>query len=150
MQQLIERMLQLAKLESGQELDRRAVEPARLGRRVLDARQILAQRRQVTLHAELGEAQKQKWDSLLVEQALGNLLDNALDFSPIGSTLALSGTMEEGGYCFRVRDQGPAFQTTPCRVSSSASIHCPDPTRARAAASGSASPPRWRASTVAG
>ncbi len=54
MQQLIERMLQLAKLESGQGLDRQAVEPARLGRRVLDARQILAQRRQVTLHAELG------------------------------------------------------------------------------------------------
>lgn len=109
MQQLIERMLQLAKLESGQGLDRQAVEPARLGRRVLDARQILAQRRQVTLHAELGEAQKQKWDSLLVEQALGNLLDNALDFSPIGGTLALSGAMEEGGYCFRVRDQGPGI-----------------------------------------
>ncbi|MGL6604976.1 beta-lactam sensor histidine kinase BlrB [Aeromonas hydrophila] len=109
MQQLIERMLQLAKLESGQGLDRQAVEPARLGRRVLDARQILAQRRQVTLVAELGEAQKQKWDSLLVEQALGNLLDNALDFSPIGGTLALSGAMEEGGYCFRVRDQGPGI-----------------------------------------
>ncbi|MGL6567221.1 beta-lactam sensor histidine kinase BlrB [Aeromonas dhakensis] len=109
MQQLIERMLQLAKLESGQGLDRQAVEPARLGRRALDARQILAQRRQITLHAELGEAQKQKWDPLLVEQALGNLLDNALDFSPVGSTLMLSGAMEEGGYCFRVRDQGPGI-----------------------------------------
>lgn len=109
MQQLIERMLQLAKLESGQGLDRQAVEPARLGRRALDARQILAQRRQITLHAELGEAQKQKWDPLLVEQALGNLLDNALDFSPVGSTLWLSGAMEEGGYCFRVRDQGPGI-----------------------------------------
>ncbi|MFM9800812.1 beta-lactam sensor histidine kinase BlrB [Aeromonas dhakensis] len=109
MQQLIERMLQLAKLESGQGLDRQAVEPARLGRRALDARQILAQRRQITLHAELREAQKQKWDPLLVEQALGNLLDNALDFSPVGSTLRLSGAMEEGGYCFRVRDQGPGI-----------------------------------------
>ncbi|MGL6523554.1 beta-lactam sensor histidine kinase BlrB [Aeromonas dhakensis] len=109
MQQLIERMLQLAKLESGQGLDRQAVEPARLGRRALDARQILAQRRQITLHAELGEAQKQKWYPLLVEQALGNLLDNALDFSPVGSTLRLSGAMEEGGYCFRVRDQGPGI-----------------------------------------
>lgn len=109
MQQLIERMLQLAKLESGQGLDRQAVEPARLGRRALDARQILAQRRQITLHAELGETQKHKWDPLLVEQALGNLLDNALDFSPVGSTLRLSGTMEEGGYCFRVRDQGPGI-----------------------------------------
>ena len=109
MQQLIERMLQLARLESGQGLDRQSVEPARLGRRASDARQIAAERRQITLLSALDEAQKQKWDPLLVEQALGNLLDNALDFSPVGSTLRLSGTMEEGGYCFRVRDQGPGI-----------------------------------------
>ncbi|POG21647.1 two-component system sensor histidine kinase CreC [Aeromonas bestiarum] len=109
MQQLIERMLQLAKLESGQGLDRQAIAPATLGRRALDARQILAQRRQVTLVAELGEAQKQKWDSLLVEQALGNLLDNALDFSPAGSTVRLTGEMSADGYCFRVQDQGPGI-----------------------------------------
>ncbi len=109
MQQLIERMLQLARLESGQGLDRQSVEPARLGRRVLDARQIQAQRRQIALHAELGESQKQKWDPLLVEQALGNLLDNALDFSPAGGHIRLSGAMEQGGYCFRVRDQGPGI-----------------------------------------
>ena len=109
MQQLIERMLQLARLESGQGLDRQSVEPARLGRRTIDARQIAAERRQITLLSALDESQKQKWDPLLVEQALGNLLDNALDFSPIGSTLRLSGAMEGGGYCFRVRDQGPGI-----------------------------------------
>ncbi|MDM5101602.1 beta-lactam sensor histidine kinase BlrB [Aeromonas salmonicida] len=109
MQQLIERMLQLAKLESGQGLDRQATEPARLGKRVLDARQIIAQRRQVTLVAELADTSKQKWDPLLVEQALGNLLDNALDFSPAGSTVRLTGEMHAEGYRFQVRDQGPGI-----------------------------------------
>ncbi|WP_429193188.1 beta-lactam sensor histidine kinase BlrB [Aeromonas salmonicida] len=109
MQQLIERMLQLAKLESGQGLDRQATEPARLGKRVLDARQIIAQRRQVTLVAELADTSKQKWDPLLVEQALGNLLDNALDFSPAGSTVRLTGEMHADGYRFQVRDQGPGI-----------------------------------------
>ncbi|MDM5137490.1 beta-lactam sensor histidine kinase BlrB [Aeromonas salmonicida] len=109
MQQLIERMLQLAKLESGQGLDRQATEPARLGKRVLDARQIIAQRRQVTLVAELADASKQKWDPLLVEQALGNLLDNALDFSPACSTVRLTGEMHADGYRFQVRDQGPGI-----------------------------------------
>ncbi len=109
MQQLIERMLQLAKLESGQGLDRQATEPARLGKRVLDARQIIAQRRQVTLVAELADASKQKWDPLLVEQALGNLLDNALDFSPAGSTVRLTGEIHADGYRFQVRDQGPGI-----------------------------------------
>lgn len=109
MQQLIERMLQLAKLESGQGLDRQATEPARLGKRVLDARQIIAQRRQVTLVAELADASKQRWDPLLVEQALGNLLDNALDFSPADSTVRLTGEMHADGYRFQVRDQGPGI-----------------------------------------
>lgn len=109
MQQLIERMLQLAKLESGQGLDRQTTEPARLGKRVLDARQIIAQRRQVTLVAKLADASKQKWDPLLVEQALGNLLDNALDFSPAGSTVRLTGEMHADGYRFQVRDQGPGI-----------------------------------------
>lgn len=109
MQQLIERMLQLARLESGQGLDRQACAPAILGRRVLDARQVVAERRQIRLRIELAEAQKQKWDPLLVEQALGNLLDNALDFSPPGGEVSLTGLMEEGGYCFRVRDLGPGI-----------------------------------------
>ncbi|MGL5812775.1 MAG: beta-lactam sensor histidine kinase BlrB [Aeromonas sp.] len=109
MQQLIERMLQLARLESGQGLDRQASAPATLGKRVLDARQVVAGRRQIRLQADLAEAQKQKWDPLLVEQALGNLLDNALDFSPAGAEVSLTGQLEEGGYCFRVRDHGPGI-----------------------------------------
>ncbi|HHQ4663984.1 TPA: beta-lactam sensor histidine kinase BlrB, partial [Aeromonas veronii] len=109
MQQLIERMLQLARLESGQGLDRQSVEPAKLGKRTLDARQIIAQRRQVELVAELASAPKQKWDPLLVEQAIGNLLDNAIDFSPANGQVTLSGSQQEEGYCFRVCDSGPGI-----------------------------------------
>ncbi|WP_434472061.1 beta-lactam sensor histidine kinase BlrB [Aeromonas veronii] len=109
MQQLIERMLQLARLESGQGLDRQSVEPAKLGKLTLDARQIIAQRRQVELVAELTSAPKQKWDPLLVEQAIGNLLDNAIDFSPAYGLVTLSGSQQEEGYCFRVTDCGPGI-----------------------------------------
>lgn len=149
MQQLIERMLQLARLESGQGLDRQSVEPARLGRRVLDARQIQAQRRQISLHAELGEGQKQKWDPLLVEQALGNLLDNALDFAPVGSTLVLSGAMEEGVIASGCGIRGQAFPTLRCPGFSSVSTPCQGQTREKAAASGSVLPWRWHASMAA-
>lgn len=149
MQQLIERMLQLARLESGQGLDRQSVEPARLGRRVLDARQIQAQRRQISLHAELGEGQKQKWDPLLVEQALGNLLDNALDFAPVGSTLVLSGAMEEGVIASGCGIRGQVFPTLRCPGFSSVSTPCQGQTREKAAASGSVLPWRWHASMAA-
>ncbi|MGL5587240.1 MAG: beta-lactam sensor histidine kinase BlrB, partial [Aeromonas veronii] len=81
----------------------------KLGKRTLDARQIIAQRRQVELVAELASAPKQKWDPLLVEQAIGNLLDNAIDFSPANGQVTLSGSQQEEGYCFRVTDCGPGI-----------------------------------------
>ena len=99
MQQLIERMLQLARLESGQGLDRQSVEPARLGRRVLDARQIQAQRRQIALHAELGKVSRSGipcWWS----RPLATCWTTPPISPPIGSTLVLSGH-GGGGYCFR-------------------------------------------------
>lgn len=109
MQRLIERMLQLAKLESGQALDYQLCEPAQLGKSVTEARQIIAQQRHVRLEIQLTGSALQKWDRLLVEQALGNLLDNAIDFSPPDSTVTLSGKMTPSGYRFQIKDQGPGI-----------------------------------------
>ncbi|PJG58731.1 beta-lactam sensor histidine kinase BlrB [Aeromonas cavernicola] len=108
-QQLIERMLQLARLESGQPLDRHTVDPSKLATRVLDTRQIAASPRQISLLTTLASSTKAKWDSLLIEQAIGNLLDNAIDFSPTGATVRLQGALQQGGYCFSVSDNGPGI-----------------------------------------
>ncbi|MGK4476635.1 beta-lactam sensor histidine kinase BlrB [Aeromonas molluscorum] len=109
MQQLIERMLQLARLESGQDRERQAVEPSSLGEGVAAARQIVADRRNITLSRSLKPARPQHWDPLLVGQALGNLIDNALDFSPTAGLLAIEGEPTPDGYRFRVKDQGPGI-----------------------------------------
>jgi K+-sensing histidine kinase KdpD len=45
-------------------------------------------------------------DPVLVEQALGQLLDNAAKYSPIGSEIAVSGRCQQGGVVLSVRDQG--------------------------------------------
>jgi two-component system, OmpR family, sensor histidine kinase KdpD len=45
-------------------------------------------------------------DPVLVEQALGQLLDNAAKYSPIGSEIAVSGRCQEAGVVLSVRDQG--------------------------------------------
>lgn len=109
MQRLIERMLELAKLESGQELDRQPCDPIQLGKSAIDARQNIAKNRHITLKTQLTGASIQKWDRLLVEQALGNLLDNAIDFSPPNSTVTLIGDITPSGYRFQVKDQGPGI-----------------------------------------
>jgi two-component system sensor histidine kinase KdpD len=48
-------------------------------------------------------------DPVLIEQALVNLLDNALKFSPPGSPLEIRGWVAEGWAQLRVADEGPGF-----------------------------------------
>jgi two-component system sensor histidine kinase KdpD len=48
-------------------------------------------------------------DPLLVEQALINLLDNALKFSPPGSPIEIRGWVEDNAFKLQVADQGPGI-----------------------------------------
>lgn len=46
----------------------------------------------------------------LLEQALGNLISNAVKYSPAGTTITISGTRESGGETsIAVRDEGPGI-----------------------------------------
>lgn len=45
-------------------------------------------------------------DAALVEQALGQLLDNAAKYSPLGSKITVSGRFQQGGVVLSVTDQG--------------------------------------------
>jgi len=45
-------------------------------------------------------------DAVLVEQALGQLLDNAAKYSPVGSKITVSGGYQQGGVMLSVTDQG--------------------------------------------
>ncbi len=121
-QELVDRMMELASLESRRTLER--TEPvalrALLEERVASARAAGAPRGlEVTL--EVGDDARVEGDALalqrvfvegdalLLQRAVGNLLDNALDFSPAGGrievSLALRGKQAE----IAVRDHGPGI-----------------------------------------
>lgn len=45
-------------------------------------------------------------DAVLIEQALGQVLDNAAKYSPKGSAIQIEGCRRNGDVCIVVRDQG--------------------------------------------
>ncbi len=48
-------------------------------------------------------------DRELIQQAVANLLDNAVKFSPKGGRVVVSGTVSGSGIALGVRDQGPGI-----------------------------------------
>ncbi|NER48476.1 MAG: response regulator [Symploca sp. SIO1A3] len=56
-----------------------------------------------TTQGELGEA---LWDKSLIRHILGNLLDNAIKYSPEGGTVLFELILQEQAVIFRIQDQG--------------------------------------------
>lgn len=111
-QELVDRMMELAALESRRQLER--TEPVAL-RPLLEELAASAQAagapRQVEVVLEPGARDAiVEGDPLLLRRAVGNLLDNAIDFSPAGGrvTLALRAHGPRSAD-ISVRDQGPGI-----------------------------------------
>ncbi|MHA7848260.1 two-component system sensor histidine kinase CreC [Serratia sp. D1N4] len=105
-QQLVDKLLIQARLESrpGLELAPVVLEP--LLRQVIAGKEAQAAQRGVTLRiGELAEATL-TGDAFLLSQALSNLLDNALDFTPAGGTISIQGVRLEQHYQITVSDTG--------------------------------------------
>ncbi len=108
MRDLVERMLALAELQHRQGLkDPQTLDLAALARKVLASRKDQAARRRVRC-VQVGEGQG-VGEAFLLEQALGNLLDNALSFSPEGGEVRITVQTAVGCVVLEVRDQGPGL-----------------------------------------
>jgi two-component system, OmpR family, sensor histidine kinase CreC len=112
-QELVDRMMELAALESRRSLER--TEPVAL-RALLDERVSSARAagapRSITVTLDAGTDATVDGDPLLLQRAVGNLLDNALDFSPQGGSVEV--TLTHRGPKSRmaevsVRDHGPGI-----------------------------------------
>lgn len=103
LQRLIDRLLELSKLEQ-----RPPVHPTTTvslqacAHAALERAQARAQLHRVTLVCN-GHGASGAWEAELVTLAIGNLLDNAIEFSAPGQTVRL----ELDGPCVHVQDQGP-------------------------------------------
>jgi two-component system sensor histidine kinase CreC len=132
LQRLIDRLLELSKLEQRQHAEGNA--PVALhdcAAAAIAHTQGRAAQRGVVLELT-GQGHSGPWEAELITLAIGNLLDNAIDFAPAGSTVRV----ELDWPRWPCRTQARACPTTHCRAWASAS----SPPRGRVA---SAVAPAW-------
>jgi two-component system, OmpR family, sensor histidine kinase VicK len=103
-------MLDLSRVEAGSfELNPEDVDLVLLGKSVLDEFQAQAQSKQVTLSFEGEDGQTAWCDEQRLVQVLRALIDNAIKYSPPGSSVRLSSMLEEKEAVVLVADDGPGI-----------------------------------------
>ncbi len=110
LQRLIQRMLDLASLEQRQGLQQPArLRLAELVDRVVETLHPRLALRNVSVDSNLPPEACTFGEAFLLEQALTNLLDNALEFSSTGGTLRLALESTTDGHTLVIRDTGPGI-----------------------------------------
>ncbi|WP_022961703.1 two-component system sensor histidine kinase CreC [Halopseudomonas pelagia] len=109
MQRLIDRLLSLASVEKRQHLDSpETIDLATLVDTELSAKQSQALRKQLTLSQQVEPGLTVEGESFLLEQALSNLLDNAIDFSLPGGQVSVQASAKAEQILLSVSNDGPA------------------------------------------
>ncbi|MDP2366961.1 two-component system sensor histidine kinase CreC [Rhodoferax sp.] len=109
-QEMVDRMMELTVLESRRVLDQ--TEPVALGALLEDAlgsAQTAADTRHITLRLDAPVDASVEGDAFLLRRAVGNLIDNAIDFAPAGSVVQVTLQRDPRTARISVRDHGPGI-----------------------------------------
>jgi two-component system sensor histidine kinase CreC len=108
MRLIIERLLVLARVEQMQAPEERVeIALSALLQEVLAARSAQAEERSLRFRISCDETLRVVADAFLLRQALGNIVDNAIEFSPAGGEIAIDLAAEGQDCVVTVRDHGP-------------------------------------------
>jgi two-component system sensor histidine kinase CreC len=110
LQQIVQHMLALAAIENRERLD--AVEDIDLDGLLQDVVQSqwpAIQRKSLSIAKHIPAGMKLQGERFLLQQALSNLLDNAVGFSPLRATLTLQAECRGQAVSIAVIDQGPGI-----------------------------------------
>jgi two-component system, OmpR family, sensor histidine kinase CreC len=108
MQRIVERLLLLARVEQLQAPEEiREIELAPLAEQVLAGRASQMAARGVTAEVGGDRSARVRGDPFLLQQALANLVDNAIEFSPDGAAIGIDIADGAGRWTISVRDHGP-------------------------------------------
>lgn len=106
LQSLVERMLQLSRLENVRTVAKAPVRLFPLLQGLKDTFHTRLEEKKLLLTVDAGEQLVLVGDELLLRQALGNIIANAIDFSPVDSRIEITATACEKYVNITVRDYG--------------------------------------------
>ncbi len=109
--QMVEKLLDLGRIESGSILQVEKASPVGLINEVVKILTPLATQRKVKIIDELNNSQniEMEADKTLVKQALYNLIENAIKFSHLGGQVELRLQSTEESVTFEIQDHGPGI-----------------------------------------
>jgi heavy metal sensor kinase len=107
---LVDTLLRLSRADAGTiRLAREVADLGQLTRDVAGSLAVAAEERQQRLDVEVGEDLRVCCDPLLVREALANVIDNAIKYSPIGSPIKIRTGVARGRASIVVADSGPGI-----------------------------------------
>lgn len=107
LQNLVDQLLALASLENRTELGAPTqVELDRLIQRVVDQHQSTLVGREITVSVQGTESATLLGEEFLLETALSNLVQNAIDFSSVGDVVTITVSIQAGQLLLSVSDEG--------------------------------------------
>ncbi len=109
-QDIIDRMLELAGLENRKKL--KGVETVNLDtiiRTVIESKQPMLLKKNIQAVNKTDDDLIMKGDIFLLSQALSNLLQNAIDFSPMNSQIRISASKNDNMNIIEIVDEGPGI-----------------------------------------
>jgi heavy metal sensor kinase len=107
---LVDTLLTISRADSGQiQLHRTNLSLLNLARESAGILEVLAEEKQQQLVVQGDESVVVSGDRLILRQALMNLVDNAIKYSPAGETVLVAVARDKGGSVIEVIDHGPGI-----------------------------------------
>ena len=109
-QDLIDRMLELTELEARRALgSREAVAIGSVIRTIVDGLEPVLVQKQLTVDLQVPDGITVSGDPILIQLAVSNLLQNAIDFSPVSAHIAVACETDRSNIQLCIDDEGPGI-----------------------------------------
>lgn len=109
-QDIVDRMLELASLENLKILEKKEpVNPALMVEGVLESKNAILSKKCLTVNQDIHPEMEIHGEPFLLQQALSNIVQNAIDFSPSGGHISICSFIEENMLVLAVKDNGPGI-----------------------------------------